>query len=325
MNSPLPTLSLEELSPCINDAHNQSVIALALIGEQIRRKHKRMGRLLDCLIEEVSLVDGKGLPAVRPSEYHHIIGSLSRMQIDAAKEQNPNEAIEDGMATLHANTDGMRRERWKRIRSILHHRLSREADGERGGVATYERKKRTRKLTLLKRLNLLSDLLSHAHPTGFDAFDPESDDLLVRTIDAREPALISMGKGGIRNRIELCERADKEGTSITYTKDDKGYLDVERHYLGLHDASLFGRSRDVGECFGAKVKDEVALPLDASFGTNTAASTMLLLRWRDQLAVLIKRPRGTVSIEQAEQIWQYDAPPREHDHGDDDTMLEEGK
>ncbi len=309
MTTDLPSLTLSEIGPFVQDAQKLHDLGHNLLLEHLMKKHQlKLKALLRLTQQELRTADADGVPQMSAAEYHQLMGNLSAVYCNVLREEDMDTAdrlVIGAMDAMAASGEGTEARRWRALRNIL----TNGRDGrsrEESTVATAPRRA-TDISQLTRRLDLLIDIISSAYPGGLDLLRPARKDKAVTALDASEPVMVTMrDEGGPAETILFTPHPKKEKTTITFTQWVHAENNPMQDVLDEDDAMLIGASHELKRLFGTKLSETVVLPTHLDLGNLPCVPRLIVIRTKEQLCFLLQNARSILHVHQGEHHWRYD-------------------
>lgn len=330
------TIDAYEVEAIAREAQEPGLLATKLVLRQVGKRHEKLAFHLAETISNLCGSRDTRLRAASRSDFHHYIGNLAAIDLDV-KDKKDGPGVAAALEAMAASTEGTQSAAWLRMSRLFGDRQDRENDG-RGNIATVDGRTPARRAT--KDLGTLLDLTALTYPTGIDLLDPSGTSDRIQTLDASVPATISYGVGDDDETIRIAPFSNRPESRISWTWHDEEYLEPKQVVLVEGDLTTVGLGYDLIRCFGVRLKTMVGLPIDVDLGEHPTAPILALVRLRGRIAVLLRRPRGPITVEQGDTYWRFDPSiPHEDTYGvterhalrtaldtdgseDEDTLLE---
>ncbi len=300
------TFSVEEVEALAETALDPAILATKMTLATINKKRPALAfHLAECLCAICGARDTKMKPAT-PNEFHYVMGNLAAMDLEVHGDRRKEGRIDDCLSALAAGTEGQRSAHWERIRRLLTQgRQQGDNHTQSGSVATIDgfKKKGTKRQT--NDLRTLVDIIALNTPVGMDllAEPPFSD--RVRTLSIDKPITIGFGEGKDENTMRIA--TDRRGHScVTWAMHEEGWREIVQDSMEDGDMAFVGESYPLERWFGRSFPNHMPLPVTMNLGEQPTASWITIARLRGRIALLLRRPRGVMTVEQGDDIWHYD-------------------
>ncbi|MBP9750301.1 MAG: hypothetical protein KBC95_00465 [Candidatus Peribacteraceae bacterium] len=304
-------VSIGEIEAITSEAQEPGLLATKLVLSQIHQRHEHTGFHLAEMLAAVCGSRDTRLAAATPADFHHLVGNLAALDCEVTGDRR--DGVAEFLAAMASSTEGRRSAGWSRLQRLFSKPEDREEKGN-GSVATAPGRSPAKRAT--KNVGTLLDLMALTYPTGIDLFSPAGTANGILTLDAADPITVSYGDCNEADTLRIAPYIGRDESRLTWTWHDEEYVEPKQAALVQNDVALVGRATDLERCFGTKLKRMVALPIDIDIGKHPFAPTLAIVRVRDRIALLLRRPRGIVTVEQGDDFWRFDlTTPHEDTYG----------
>ncbi len=304
----------QEIEAIAAENQQPGLAAIRLILSELQREGRdRLAFQLGETLATISGAPDTRLPPLSPNAYHHLVGNLAAIRLEAALQDDQLD-VAGTIKALAASTHGKQAALWENIHRLITTTNDHDpdSDGREGQIATLERSRDKRRgrgrafKRSVRRIDTLMEMTTATYPSGIDLLGTPPFGDAIKTLDAGQPITIEFGESGEENVMRIAPNARGNETRITWVQHDVEYFEPRQSVLYEDDFALVAEDRDVGGCFGTKLTNIVSLPTDIDLGKNPIASHFIIARLRGRIALLLRRPRGILRITQGNEFWRFD-------------------
>ncbi len=306
------TFGVEEVAAIAEVALDPALLATKITLRTIKKKHPELAfHLAECLCALCGARDTKLKPAT-PNEFHYVMGNLAAIDLGVPGDKKEAGYVDGCLASLADCTEGERSSNWQRMRRLL--AQGREHGGSRGregSVATFDGEKRKETKRQTNDLRTLVDMLAINVPVGIDLLGKPPFER-IQTLPIEQPITISFGEGKDEETMRIATDRRRH-SCVTWAMHEEGYREVMQDSIDDDDMAFVGEAYHLDRWFGHSFRNHIPLPTTMNLGEQPTASWLSIVRRRGRIALLLRRPRGIVTVEQGDNIWRYDPTAA---HGD---------
>lgn len=301
------TFSLSEVAQAVDVALDPALLATKITLAEIRRKRPKLAfHVAECLCALCGARDTK-MAAASPSEFHYAMGQLCAIDLKIHDgDEDDEHYIDNCLASLAGRTEGQRSSNWQRIRRVLNQgRESGDSHGKKGSVATIDGRKGKGTKRRTDDLRTLIDFMAINAPVGIDLLSESPTQDRFQTLPIESPITIAFGEGKDEETMRIA--TDKRGHScVTWAMHEEGWREVAQDSMENDDVAFVGEAYELHRWFGRSLRNYLPMPVTMNLGEQPLASWLTIIRMRNRIGLLLRRPKGVVTVEQGDNFWRFD-------------------